>query len=340
LDPAATRRLGNTDLRLTQLGFGGAPLGELYVRVSEDDARATLAAAWELGVRFFDTAPLYGSGLSEQRMGRFLRSQEGHPFVLSTKVGRLLRRPTDSLVPKDPSWAGGLPFGYRYDYSYDGIMRSFEDSLQRLGLPGFDLAVVHDLDLRTHQPDDLSLHEAQLASSGWKALSELKRGGAVRAIGAGINEVGLISRLLDLVEMDFFLVAMRYTLLEQEILSPELAMCRDRGIGIVVGAVYNSGILATGAVPGAMYNYGPAPTAVLERVARMAAICARHDVPLGAVALQFPLAHPAVASVIPGAVSPDQVVANAENLQVRIPGSVWLELKAEGLVGEDAPTPS
>jgi len=219
--------------------------------------------------------------------------------------------------------------------------RPFRGRLRLLGLTRYDLAIIHDLDLGYHAPEEkLATYFAQLATSGFRALSELKTAGLIRGIGAGINALGLIPRFLDLFDMDFFLVAMPYTLLNQEVLHEEFPRCIERGIGFVIGAVFSSGILATGAIPTAHYNYAPAPPEILERVRRIEAVCARHGVPLAAAALQFPLGHPSVASVIPGASRLEQVRRNVTAFEHPIPGALWTELKAESLLRQDAPVPA
>jgi D-threo-aldose 1-dehydrogenase len=279
-------------------------------------------------------------GLSERRTGDFLRARDPSEYVLSTKVGRLLRRPADPSDTDGRMWVGGLDFDMAFDYSRDGIMRAYEDSLQRLGLPRVDALIVHDLDLMHHvAPERVSAHLAQLATSGWEALAALRRSGEIGAIGVGINELGMIGRLLDLFDPDFFLVAMRYTLLDQVAVVYELPLCEERKVSVVAGAVFNSGILATGAVAGAMFDYQPASEGILERVRRIDEVCRRHDVPLAAAALQFPLAHPSVATVIPGGLSPQQVRQVANGLRVEIPPRFWSDLKAGGLILEGAPVP-
>ena len=341
MNPAETRPLGRTGVRLTQMGFGGASIGELFVKVPEEDALACLRAAWDAGIRYFDTAPWYGRGLSELRTGAGLRDRPRGEYVLSTKVGRWLQAPADPARFTTAPWIGGTRFEVVFDYSYDGIMRAYEQSQLRLGLTRYDLAIIHDLDLLYHAPEEkLTAYFEQLAASGFRALSELKTAGLIRGIGAGINALGLIPRFLDLFEMDFFLVAMPYTLLHQDVLLEEFPRCVKQGIGFVIGAVFSSGILATGARPGAHYNYAPAPPEILERVRRIEAICARHRVPLAAAALQFPLGHASVASVIPGASRPDQVQRNVIAIEHPIPGALWAELKAERLLRQDAPVPA
>jgi D-threo-aldose 1-dehydrogenase len=338
-DPFARRPVGRTGLSLPQLGFGGAPLGELFARVSEADAEATLAAAWDAGVRFFDTAPWYGRGQSEHRLGRFLYRQPRRELIVSTKVGRVFHAPRNPDEFDTGFWAGGLHFAHRFDYGYDGVMRAYEDSLQRLGMNRVDMLVIHDLDLRHHARQAVvDARLVELANGGWRALSELKAAGAIRAVGAGINELGMIPRFLDLVDVDFFLLALRYTLGEQEALAAEIPACAARNVSLVIGGVFSSGLYATGPVPGAKYNYDDPTPEVLDKARRIAAVCARHKVPLAAAALQFPLHHPAVASVIPGAFRPEQVRTNLALMRTDIPADLWRELKHEGLIRADAPT--
>lgn len=339
MDPFATRRLGKAGVQLPQFGFGGAPLGELFTRVTEADAESTLQSAWDAGVRFYDTAPWYGRGQSEHRIGRFLYRQPRDEFVLSTKVGRVLQAPKNPGAFDTGFWAGGLHFEHRFDYSYDGIMRAYEDSMQRLGMNRIDLLLIHDLDWWHHETDAaVTAYFTQLKTSGWRALEELKATGAIKGIGAGVNEIGTMTRYLDIVDVDFFLVALRYTLMEQETLDSELPACQDRDVGIIIGGVFSSGILATGAVPGAKYNYADADDAAMDKARRIEAVCKRHDVPLIAAALQFPLGHPSVASVIPGGFKPEHIASNLEHMRRDIPSDLWAELKHEGLLRADAPT--
>ena len=335
------RRVGRTDVEVTLLGFGGATIGGLAARVSEDQAQATLEAAWDEGTRYFDTAPFYGLGLSELRVGRVLRERPRDEFVISTKVGRILRSPADLARCTGAPWPGGLRFEVKFDYTYDGILRAYEDSLQRLGLPRIDLAIVHDLDLGWHAPQARwDAFMGQLITGGWRALDGLRSARLIGGIGVGINPRGMIPRFLELFDPDFFLLAGRYTLMEQDVLDDELPACVERGVGIVIGAVFNSGLLATGPVPGARYNYTDPTPEHVERVTRIKAVCDRFAVPLPAAALQFPLAHPAVASVIPGPVTPEQARSNAAAVRHPIPPDLWRELKSEGLMRADAPTPA
>ena len=338
MDPFARRRLGRTQVEVTQLGFGGAGLGDLFEVIPEAQAAATLQAAWDAGIRYYDTAPWYGLTQSEHRFGRALYRQPRRDFVLSTKVGRTLHPVHDSENFDRGMWSGGLPFRVQFDYSYDGVMRSFEDSLQRLGLSRIDLLLIHDLDLQYHKTNArVEARLTELHNGGVRA--ELKAAGRIGGFGAGINERGMIPRFLDLIDVDFFLVAMPYTLLDQQVLDSEFPRCTERGIGFVIGAVFASGILATGAVQGARYAYAPAAPEILAKVARIEAVCDRHGVPMAAAALQFPFGHPSVASVVPGSLAPEHVTSNVAAFRHPIPPALWAELKHEGLLRADAPTP-
>ena len=330
-------RTGDKGLSFTALGFGAAPLGNLYRAIGDDEAQAILEAAWETGVRYFDTAPLYGLGLSETRLNRFLRGKRRDDYVLSTKVGRLLE-----VVPPGERTGIGKFFETPsrrevYDYTYDGVMRSLEFSLERLGVDRVDILYAHDLDRTVHGNAAQEKLEAFLAS-GYGALLKLREEGVIKAFGAGLNEWQACQWLAERGDLDLFLLAGRYTLLEQEALDGFLPLCVERGIGIVLGGPYNSGVLATGARPGAFYNYAEAPQAVLDKVARIEAVCTRHGVRLVEAALNFPLMHPAMLSVIPGGQSVEQVKTNRAILDGRIPPELWQDLKADGLMRQDAPT--
>ena len=333
-------RLNNGGLTFTRLGLGTAPLGNLYSAISDEEAHATFEAAWDIGIRYYDTAPLYGLGLSERRLGRFLTSKKRDDYVLSTKVGRLLR-----ACPGEPHTGVGKWFGVParqevYDYSHDGVMRSVEFSLERLGVDRIDILLAHDLDVFTHgTPEKRDHYIDALMAGGYKALKSLRDQGVIKAIGAGINEWQAAQMLAERGDFDLFLLAGRYTLLEQEALDSFLPLCDKRGIGIVIGGAFNSGILATGAKPGAWYNYDPAPEEILQRVRRIEAVCARHKVKLIDAALQFPLAHPAVVSLIPGAKSAAEARDAKTLIDATIPAALWDDLKSEGLVRQDAPTP-
>lgn len=330
------RILGGTGVELSTLGLGCAPLAGLQAPVTDEDARETLDTAWAAGARYYDTSPWYGRGLSELRLGERLRSQPRESYVLSTKVGRTFHRPCDAEGYRSQFWAGGLPFEHRFDYTYDGLMRSYEQSLMRLGLNTIDLLLIHDLDIAEIGSADLVAHHlTDLERSGWRALRRLRDEGEIRGVGAGVNITGTIPAMLDRFDLDFFLVAMPYTLLDQAIARSEFPRCAERGVGLVIGSPYASGILATGsAAPRPYYNYEPAPPAVVDRVRRLESVCGAHGVPLKAAAIQFPLRHPLVASVISGAVSAEQVADNAAMARMEIPQGLWADLKDEGLIDE------
>ena len=341
MDPTRTRVLGKSGVEVTQLGQGGASIGSLAYRVPEADAHAAIGAAWEAGIRFFDTAPWYGRGLSELRVGAGLRYRPRDEYILSTKVGRWLKAQVRGSGSDLGPWHSPAAFDVVFDYSYDGIMRAYEQSQLRLGLPWYDVAVIHDLDAMYHSPDSkIQAYLDQLATSGWRAVEELKAAGLLKAVGAGINHSGLIPRFLEIVDLDFFLIAMPYTLLRQELLEDEFPACKERGIGLVIGAPYQSGILATGVRDGARLDYAEPEDADLDKVRSLEAVCTRHGVPIAAAALQFPLGHPSVASVIPGARSAAHVERTVAAFRHDIPSDLWAELKHEGLVHENAPVPS
>ncbi|MBT5330035.1 MAG: aldo/keto reductase [Gemmatimonadetes bacterium] len=334
------KRSLRTGVELSTLGFGGAPLGELFDPVSETEAQETLQAAWDAGIRYYDTAPFYGYGKSEHRLGHFLRQQERKDFILSSKVGRVLTATRDLDSFDKGGWIGGLPFDYRFDYSYDGIMRSWEDSLQRLGLSSIDVLLIHDLDSFFHDSEQrFSAHLNQLITSGWRALDELRSQGLIKAVGTGLNRMGALPRLIDAVDLDLSIVAMPYTLLDQEVLEEEFPLCEEHGVRIVIGAVFASGILVSGPTEGARYAYNTASPEILDKPRRIQEVCQRHDVPLPAAAMQFPLGHPLVSAIIPGAMEPSHIQTNAKWFQHEIPADMWAELKTEGLLREDAPTP-
>jgi D-threo-aldose 1-dehydrogenase len=336
---SSRRRVGNTALELPAFGFGTAHLGELYRKVEEEDARATLDAAWKLGVRYYDTAPFYGRGLSEHRVGGFLRIKPRSEFYLTTKVGRTLHRPKNPLTFDRSPWVGGLNFDVEFDYSYDGFMRSYEQSLQRMGIDTIDALLVHDLDEPQHG-DRYNDHAAALADSGMRALEELKASGDIKAVGMGINTGHALETLASRVELDFVLVAMPYTLLDQSSLHTGMAACAARGISVIIGAPFASGILATGPGGNARYNYAVASAEVQAKVAALQATCREHGVSLPAAALQFPLAHPSVVSIIPGAARPSEITQNVAALSSKIPEAFWTDLKRKRLIDPAAPTPS
>jgi D-threo-aldose 1-dehydrogenase len=332
-------RHGNGGLTFTELGFGTAPLGNLYRAIPDEDARAILDAAWDGGVRYYDTAPLYGLGLSETRLNGFLRGKNRDDYVLSSKIGRLMQVTTPENQTGLGKWFE-VPIRQEvYDYSYDGVMRSIEFSLERLGVSRLDILYVHDLCIFTHGTKAAS--DARIAeffdTGGYDAMISLRDQGVVKAIGGGVNEWEVCQTLAERGDFDLFLLAGRYTLLEQEALNSFLPLCMERGIGIVSGGPYNSGILATGARPGAFYNYDPAPQNILDRVAKIEAVCADHNTRLVDAAFQFPLLHPAHVTVIPGGQGVAEMTGNLQAAQTDIPADLWADLKSQGLLREDAP---
>lgn len=333
-DPAMpVRRLGRTDLEIPVLGFGAAPLGGIYRALSDGEAAATVSAALDAGLRYFDVAPFYGHGLAEHRLGQALRARP-KDFVISTKVGRLLR-PLRGGKP-DSLYVDSLPFEAVYDYSYDGIMRSIEDSQQRTGLVDFDILYIHDVNRRWHG-DAVDQRFEEVMTGGYRALEELRRAGVVKAIGVGVNDNDILLRFAEAGIFDCFMLAGRYTLLEQTPLDALFPLCARKGISIIAAAPFNSGILATGARPGAKYFYKEAPPAILEKTARIEAVCQRYEVPLPAAALQFALGHPIVASVATGFSSPQEVAANTALIRRPIPDDFWDALKSAGLIRADSP---
>jgi D-threo-aldose 1-dehydrogenase len=317
-----TRRLGRTALHPTSVGFGGGPIGKLAAPQADERARATLVAAWDVGIRYFDTAPLYGLGESERRLGAFLRTRPRGDFLLSTKVARVLH-PTLRQ--------GDAPPAAVYDYSRDGALRSLEGSFARLGLDRVDIALIHDIDRWTHgerQPERFR----EAIEGAYRALADLKAAGTIGAIGLGVNEWPVCEAFARQVPVDCFLLAGRHTLLERDAEADFLPFCAENGIGLIVGGPFNSGILATGPVPGALYNYAPAPGSILRRVERIEAVCREFGVPLPAAALAFPLRHSAVAAIIPGVDTPEAVAEIAAWRGLDIPAALWTAL-ADGRVG-------
>jgi D-threo-aldose 1-dehydrogenase len=337
----ARRDLGTTGLKVTELGFGTAPLGNLFHPLPDETARATLAAAEAAGFGYYDTAPFYGFGLSERRLGDALRSRKD--IVLSTKVGRLLKPvpgPADQTIARH-GYATPMPFEPVYDYSYDAVMRSYEASLQRLGLSRIDILYIHDIGRLTHGEQSAARMTELTRGGGLKALEELRASKAISGFGMGVNEVPACLEVMGHARLDVILLAGRYTLLEQNPLDDLFPLCENAGTAIVVGGPYNSGILAVGTKTRAplYYDYEPAPADVIEKVRRIEAVCDRHGVPLPAAALQFPLAHKLVASVIPGLDSPERVNQTIALYRHKIPAALWQELRHEKLIRTDAPVP-
>lgn len=338
MKPDDIRSFGRSGLKVTTFAFGTAPVGNFLKEIDEATSDAMFQQSWDAGVRFYDTAPMYGHGLSEIRTGQSLRWKNRDDFVLSSKVGRLLRpakRDTINFAP----WVNAAPFTMDFDYSYDGTMRSFEDSLQRLALERIDILFIHDIDVFTRGKDQPEVFR-QAMDGCYKALDRLRSEGVVKAIGVGVNEWEVCHEALKQRDFDCFLLAGRYTLLEQEALSGFLPLCEQRGAAVLVGGGFNSGILATGAKPGAKYNYSPAPAHILQKVAKIEAVCAEYNVPLPAAALQFVVAHPAIPTFCAGTRTVEQLQQNLAWFSHPIPAEFWAALKQKGLLREDAPVPA
>jgi D-threo-aldose 1-dehydrogenase len=310
-----------------RLGLGGAPLGNLYAPLDDESAERTVDEAWQQGLRYFDTAPLYGHGLSELRLGRALQKRPRESFVLSTKIGRLLR-PDPAAPPARDGYVQGLPFAPHFDYGFDGAMRSIEESLQRLGLARIDIAFIHDIDRHTHgESQPQRFREAM--KGAYRALERLRTEGVVAAIGIGVNEWQVCRDALAEGDFDCMMLAGRYTLLDRSAAHELVPMCVARKVHLILAGVFNSGILASGATPDASFDYRPATLEVRARVERLAAVCARFGVALPAAALQFALACPCAAAVVVGARSPLEVAEAVANSRAPIPAALWQALAAE-----------
>ena len=329
------RQIGRTALHVTTLGLGTATMGGSRIKITQDEGRAIVTAAWGAGVRYVDTAPFYGVGAAERRVGDALRDRNRDDWVLSTKVGRLLQPKTDT-APSPDGRLSPMPFNVIYDYTYDGIIRSVEDSYQRLGLAKIDILYVHDIGEYQHGPELNAHYMKQLRDSGYKALEELRRSKTVSAIGIGVNEKAILIEALGFGDWDAFLLAGRYTLLEQAPLDDLIPLCVERGTSLVIGGPLNSGILAGRDT----WNYDTAPPDIVERVRRIEAVCQSHNVPLAAAALQFPLAHPVVASVIPGPRSAAEFNETLPLFTLKIPSALWSDLRNEHLLHPNAPVPA
>jgi len=335
-----TRPLGKTDIPVTILGFGGAPLGDLYERLDEGRAIGTVESAHRAGMTLFDTSPHYGNGLSELRFGAALRRFPRDSYVLSTKVGRRMNPRVAGSSVGGPGFAGGVPHASIVDYSYDGTMRSFEQSLLRLGLDRIDILLLHDVDVWTHGPEMADQRFREAMEGSYKAAHELRSQGVIKAVGLGLNESDTTVRFVKAGDFDCVLLAGRYSLLQQDALDEFLPLAERKGVGVILGGVYNSGILATGAKPGAHFNYRPAPPEVMDKVARIERVCDAHGVPIAVAALQFALGAPAVASVILGGVSPEEVERNMTAIGTEVPAALWSDLKAERLLPETVLVPA
>lgn len=314
------------NIDVTPLGLGCAPLGNLYQAISDETATETVEAAWAAGIRYFDTAPHYGLGLSERRLGAALAGLPRDEYVLSTKVGRILEpNPAGASEPDDQIFEVPAAYTRRWDFSRDGVLRSLEDSLERLGLDRVDIAYVHD-------PDD---HFEEAVLGALPALVELRRQGVLKAIGVGMNQTPMLTEFIRKCDVDVIMMAGRYTLLDQPALDELLPLCQERGVSVIAAGVFNGGILAT-ATPGTKYDYSDAPAELVAKASRIAEVCERHGVELPDAAMALPAAHPAVASVVVGAHDAEQIRANVARARVEVPAALWAELIAEGLLRPDA----
>lgn len=337
MQPSQKNKFGRVDLDVTAFGFGTAPVGNIFREIDDHTSDAMFQQSWDHGIRFYDTAPMYGHGLSELRTGHSLRWKNRDDFVLASKVGRVLTPARKQDIDYTP-WTNAGRFSMEFDYSYDGTMRSFEDSLQRMGLEHIDILFIHDIDKFTRGDEQPEVFDIAMDTC-FKALRDLRDQKVVKAIGVGVNEWEVCHAALERNDFDCFLLAGRYTLLEQEALDKFLPLCEKRGAAVVVGGGFNSGILATGAIEGAKYNYSPAPADILNKVSQIEAVCQEYDVPLPAAALQFVVAHPAIPTFMSGTRTTEQLRQNLDWFSHPIPVEFWQALKAKGLLREDAPTP-
>lgn len=329
-----SRSLGRTGVTVTEIGFGAGPLGGFYGPVGADQAAATVHAAWQGGIRYFDTAPLYGSGQSELRLGHVLRDHARDDYVLSTKVGRHYDAPRHDEDASDLR-PDGLPFRPTLDYSRDGARRSLEQSFLRLGLIRADIVMIHDVDAHQHGDESLAeRHFAEAVEGCYPALQELKAAGAIAGIGIGVNQPHWALRWLAETDLDFIMIAGRYTLLNQEGARELLPLCQRRGVGVLLAGAFNGGILARGPARTARYNYQPAPPEIGRKVERVHAVAAAHGVSVEAAAIRFCLGHPAVSSLVIGAMSPDEVERNLEGYRAHVPDAFFDDLRAEGVIEE------
>jgi D-threo-aldose 1-dehydrogenase len=332
------RPLGRTGLQVSALGFGSAPLGDLYQRLDDGTAIAAVERAFALGINLLDSSPLYGHGLAELRCGAAIRRVPREEIVVCTKVGRWM----DPFHERGDGsgYVGGQPHRAVIDYSYDGTMRSVEQSLLRLGTDRLDLLLIHDVDIWTHGADAIEGRFREAMAGAYVALDRLRGEGVVAGIGIGVNEAEMCVRFAQAGSFDTMLLAGRYSLLEQPALEHFLPLAQKQGIGVLLGGVFNSGVLATGAVAGAKYNYQDASPEILAKVARIERVCAAHGVALPTAALHFALGHPAVGSVVLGAVTPREVERNVAALASAVPAALWRDLKTEHLLDAEAPVPA
>ena len=337
MQPQEKNKFGRSDLEVSAFGFGTAPVGNIFEEIDEKTSDEMFQVAWDSGVRFYDTAPMYGHGLSEYRTGYSLRWKNRSDFVLSSKVGRLLHPARKEDINYAP-WTNAGRFEVEFNYSYDATMRSVDDSLQRMGLESIDILYIHDIDKFTRGDEQPEVFETAM-NGAWRALSKLRDERVVKAIGVGVNEWEVCQDALEQRDFDCFLLAGRYTLLEQEALDTFLPLCEQRNASVVVGGGFNSGILATGAKDGAKYNYSPAPETIKRRVQAIESVCKEFQVPLPAAALQFVVAHPAVPTFMAGTRTVKQLKQNIAWFSHPIPSDFWTALKSKRLIREDAPTP-
>ncbi|CAN7158584.1 aldo/keto reductase [Devosia sp. LjRoot16] len=333
-----SRPVGATGLEISRIGFGGAPLGDLRRAPTDAGAREVLEAAWDAGIRYFDTAPFYGAGLSERRIGDFLRDKPRDSYVLSTKVGRLLV-PDRAFSMERHGDPRALPFRPKFDFTYDGVMRSYDNSLQRLGLESIDILFLHDIGAFSQRERHAETMKQALEGGGIRALEELRASGAVQAIGAGVNEWQIIDELMNHARFDIFLLANRYTLLDQQVIDTLLPRVKREGVAIVDGAPLNSGILATGPVPNAIYDYAQASPEMIEKTRRIEELCSKHGTTLIRAALNFPLGHEAITAIIPGFSNVAEFNDNLAGYRKPIPDALWAELREAGLLHPKAPGP-
>ena len=340
MNPSEQRKLGKGPVKTTILGFGGSTIGNIdgLRVVSQTDALSAIQTAWDSGIRYFYTAPLYGAGLGEQRMGHAIRQHPRETYTVSTKVGAILKPLPPDTTDKG-RFTNRLPFEVVYDYSYDATLRSVEDSMQRLGVNRFDIALIHDIDTYTHGVEGQKQKFSEAMEGAYPALEKLRREGVLQAIGVGVSSWEVCQECARSCDFDCFILAGRYTLLEQKSLESFLPICQDRNIGVIAAAPYNSGILVYGSIDGAHYNYAPASSLILEKTRQIETVCARHGVTLAAAALQFPLGHPVVSSVLPGPRTPAQVETSVKLFKEIIPEDFWEDLKKEQLIDAESPNP-
>lgn len=332
-----TRNIKRGNLDVTVVGYGGGPIGNIFRPIPAAEAQAQIEAAWNAGIRSFDTAPMYGHGLSEHRLGHALLEHQRRDYVLSTKVGRTLT-PAALGTFDTGVWVDTPPFRVDFDYTYDAVQRQVQDSLQRMCQERFDILLVHDIDRSTH--GDAQPERFQEALKGaFPALIKLREEGLVKAIGVGVNQASVCVDVLEKVDIDVVLLAGRYTLLEQEPVNDLLPLCEGRDVSVLLGGVFNSGILATGPIDGAKFNYGPASAQIRDRTSRLAEVCLRYDINLPAAAIQFVLAHPVVKQIVLGARTVDQQDKNLHWMNEIIPAEFWRECRDLGLIEQNAPTP-